>query len=182
MRKTTTALLGLLALTRALAARADESAEPTRGWRLGATYQSLLGAPFAGGASAGPGLSVSYEFKFKRTTSVDMAFSYRDYGGEPRLSQMGYGFGLRHALLSLASPAFTPFLSYGLLFQVSRLGGHSGSGTSHDTALGFGADFVVADVPLFAAAHYHYTRLRFFDTGPFNMDYAELALGWRREW
>jgi len=147
--------------------------------RLGLSNQFLLEEPFDG-IETGYGLMGSYEFLLSDHVSIALIVSYRHYPGNRPLNQLGGGVLLRHYIPFLSRNTFRPYLSYGLLLQLSSLSGHLRSSTSHDTRLTAGSDFKISRIPLFLEASYHISRLRFLNIDSLNLDYWEFSTGWRK--
>jgi hypothetical protein len=157
---------------------------PERAARIGFSTPLLLESPLADSGRTGGGMNGIYEFVLSPRFSIGIDLAYRVFPGSRSLHQLGYGLMLKHyiATCSCEKSDFRPFVEYGLLLNVSRRSGVSGSGTAHDTRLTAGADFSFAGAPLYATLSYHYSRLQYFGTSPLNLDSVEPEIGWRHEW
>lgn len=156
-----------------------------RAFRTALSPSIALSESLGESGALGYGLFAAYEFLLSPRFAIGLPLSYRISPGEPRLSQLSYGFLLKHYLREESGESASrilPYLEYGLMLQVSRLAGKSGSGTSHETRLAAGLEFPVAALGaerIYWDAGYHLSRLRYFDTPSLNLDRILFSLGIR---
>lgn len=153
----------------------------TRSYRMGLSWNHRSSEALAGSRLEGVGLSSAYEFNLNPRFTLGINLDYRSFAGEQGLTQLGYGLLMKHQwnLNIEGSREIRPYLEYGLLMNVSRQKGRPRSGTSHDTKLGLGLNFNLADLPLFIETSYHISRLSYFEQNALNLDYLQMTLGWR---
>lgn len=158
-----------------------------RSYRVGVSWNSALDDGFWGASPQAPGVLGVYEFNITPRFTLGIDLEYRRFLqgiSKEKVSQLGYGLLLKHSLPGLLSggesPAsWTPYLEYGLLMNVSRRDGEVRSGTSHDTRLTVGVDFLLRELPAFADLSYHYSKLDYFDQPRVDLDFVQLSFGFR---
>ena len=152
--------------------------------RLAPTYQLLTGSPFAGTGNDGTGLTSTWERMLTDKFGFGINLAWRTFPAGQAMTQIGYGLVLKHYLNGEGArgEGIRPFLEYGLLLQISTLAGRAGSGTSHDTRLTAGADLPLFGAPLYGAASYHFSTLRYFENPSIDLNYLGLEFGVRFSW
>ena len=150
--------------------------KPVREFRVG---MSAIQMPFDGldvGSKFGFGPTTYYDIAISQRSILAIHLAYRTIPGDKDIGQMGYGLVMQH---QVAETAFLRHqISYGLLMQVVRVEGESGSGTAHDTRFAYGLDFGTTR-SLFSEVSYHYSRLRHFGEEDKGLDFVEWAFGYR---
>lgn len=165
-------------------ARAGEVISPDRAFRFGAQYHLLTYPQGIGNDGSGVGFQGVYEFVVRPKFRVDILMAYRWFPGGVSLNQLGYGLFLRHYLS--ANPqeqsGIHPYLGYGLLLQVSTIGGRTGTATSHDTGLLAGTDFFVGKQRAYVEAGFHISHAAFFENATIVLSRYEVSTGVIFEW
>lgn len=159
----------------------------TRSYRLGFSQNSFLGSGVDGASQSGQGVVGVYEFNLTPRFTIGIDLEYRAFAPKQegrQTSQLGYGLLLKHSFPRGASEGllpgeFTPYLEYGLLMNVTRIAEYPHAGTSHDTRLAGGGDFLIKDHPVFVDLSYHYSKLDYFTQPRVDLSYLQLSFGWR---
>ena len=156
-----------------------------RAARVSPQYELLSDTTTTQNAGPGYGLAADYEFFVRPKFRLGILMAYRWFPGGVTLGQLGYGLLLRH-YVGASDPyersGWHPYTAYGLLFQISTLGGRTGTASSYDAALLLGSDFFINTQRAFIEGGFHISHASFFEQPILVLCRWELSAGLMWEW